>query len=251
MDTAVQSRTLDSKPIAPSLFAHFVLRSSNMPAMVDWYSTVLNMHVVKRNDFICFLTYDDEHHRLAIVNIPDLHKPDQRSWGLAHVAYTFRNVGELLSTYRRLKKAGIEPYRPIHHGPTLSMYYHDPDGNSVEMQVDCFKTKEETAAYFQTEGFTDHYTPNPGIEAFATALGGDIVDDPDHKDVEGITLRKGQTREAPFDNNVGGVTCVLAQFKQLAGSDGHFVVFDIPLATKQAAQFLGTLASTGTATVVK
>jgi catechol-2,3-dioxygenase len=156
MDTVTSSprRTLDPKPVTPVLFAHFVLRSSQMPAMVDWYSTVLNMHVVKRNDFICFLTYDDEHHRLAIVNIPDLHKPDQRSWGLAHVAYTFRTVGELLSTYRRLKKAGIEPYRPIHHGPTLSMYYHDPDGNSVEMQVDCFKTKEETAAYFQTEGFT-------------------------------------------------------------------------------------------------
>ena len=154
MDTVAASRILDQKPIAPALFAHFVLRSSNMQPMVDWYSTVLNMHVVKRNDFITFLTYDDEHHRLAIVNIPDLHKPDQRSWGLAHVAYTFRTVGELLSTYRRLKKAGIEPYRPIHHGPTLSMYYHDPDGNSVEMQVDCFKTKAETSAYFQTESFT-------------------------------------------------------------------------------------------------
>jgi catechol-2,3-dioxygenase len=154
MDTVVAPRTLDAKPIAPALFAHFVLRSSNMQPMVDWYTTVLNMRIVKRNDFICFLTYDDEHHRLAIVNIPDLHKPDQRSWGLAHVAYTFRNVGELLSTYRRLKKAGIEPYRPIHHGPTLSMYYHDPDGNSVELQVDCFKTKQEASAYFQTEAFT-------------------------------------------------------------------------------------------------
>ena len=30
MDTVLQSRTLDAKPIAPSLFAHFVLRSSNM-----------------------------------------------------------------------------------------------------------------------------------------------------------------------------------------------------------------------------
>ena len=120
-----------------------MLRSSNMPAMVDWYATVLNMHVVKQNDFICFLTYDDEHHRLAIVNIPGLHKARRGSWGLAHVAYTFRDVGELLSTYRRLKDKGIEPYRPIHHGPTLSMYYHDPDGNSVEMQVDCYKTKEE------------------------------------------------------------------------------------------------------------
>ena len=154
MDTALASRTLDPKPIAPSLFAHFVLRSSNMQALVDWYSTALNMRVVKRNDFICFLTYDDEHHRLAIINIPGLQAPDPRSWGLAHVAYTFRDVGELLSNYRRLKRAGIEPYRPIHHGPTLSMYYHDPDGNSVEMQVDCFKTKKEASAYFQSESVT-------------------------------------------------------------------------------------------------
>ena len=154
MDTVLQARTLDPKPIAPSLFAHFVLRSSNVPAMVDWYSTVLNMHVVKRGDYITFLTYDDEHHRLAIVGIPGLHKADAKSWGLAHVAYSFRNLGELLSTYRRLKMLGIVPYRPINHGPTLSMYYHDPDGNSVELQVDCFATKQEAAAYFQTEAFT-------------------------------------------------------------------------------------------------
>jgi len=154
MDTVTQARTLDPRPVAPSLFAHFVLRSSNMAAMVDWYSTVLGMHVVKRNDFICFLTYDDEHHRLAIVNIPGLQAPSRTSWGLAHVAYAYRGVGELLSTYRRLKALDIEPYRPIHHGPTLSMYYRDPDGNSVELQIDCFKTKEETAAYFQTEAFT-------------------------------------------------------------------------------------------------
>jgi catechol-2,3-dioxygenase len=154
MDAVLQSRTLDPRPIAPSLFAHFVLRSSNAPAMVEWYAAVLDMHVVKHNEYITFLTYDGEHHRLAIVNIPGLHKADERSWGLAHVAYAFRDVGELLSTYRRLKARGIVPYRPIHHGPTLSMYYHDPDGNSVELQVDCFKTKEETAAYFQTEAFT-------------------------------------------------------------------------------------------------
>ncbi|MBM3646475.1 MAG: biphenyl 2,3-dioxygenase [Alphaproteobacteria bacterium] len=155
MDTIAPptSRTLDSKPIAPSLFAHFVLRSSNMQAMVDWYSTVLAMRVVHRNDFICFLTYDEEHHRLAIVDIAGLHAPDAQAWGLAHVAYTFREVGELLSTYRRLKAKGIEPYRPIHHGPTLSMYYRDPDGNSVELQVDCYKTKQEASAYFSTDAF--------------------------------------------------------------------------------------------------
>ena len=79
MDTVVSPRTLDARPIAPALFAHFVLRSANMQPMVDWYMTVLDMHVVKRNDFICFLTYDDEHHRLAIVNIAGLRRPIPRA----------------------------------------------------------------------------------------------------------------------------------------------------------------------------
>ena len=154
LDTTSRSRrTLDPKPATPVLFAHFVLRSSNVQPMIDWYSAVLNMRVVQRTEYICFLTYDEEHHRLGIVNIAGLHAPDAKTWGLAHVAYTFRDIGELLGTYRRLKKQGIEPYRPIHHGPTVSLYYRDPDGNSVELQVDRYATKEETAAYFQTEEF--------------------------------------------------------------------------------------------------
>ena len=155
MDTLHSPRTLDSRPIAPALFAHFVLRSANMQPMVDWYSTVLNMHVVKRNDFICFLTYDDEHHRLAIVNIAGLHAPDPKSWGLAHVAYTFADLGQLLSTYRRLKADGIVPVRTINHGPTVSMYYKDPDGNQVELQVDAFD-KVGAAGYFHTEPFAEN-----------------------------------------------------------------------------------------------
>ena len=112
MDNVIASRTLDTKPVAPALFAHFVLRSANMQPMVDWYTTVLNMHVVKRNDFICFLTYDEEHHRLAIVNIAGLHAPDPRSWGLAHVAYTFRSIGELLSI--KVKDDGVSTVFDAH-----------------------------------------------------------------------------------------------------------------------------------------
>jgi hypothetical protein len=103
---------------------------------------------------------------------------------------------------------------------------------------------------FQTEGFTDHYAPNPVIEAFATAIGGDIVQLPDEKDVEGVTLRDRTVKPTPITNNVGSVTAVLAQYKQAGGSDGHFVVFDIASAKKQSSQFLGTLAATGQATVV-
>ncbi|MBS1120921.1 MAG: hypothetical protein H6Q90_3149 [Deltaproteobacteria bacterium] len=104
---------------------------------------------------------------------------------------------------------------------------------------------------FQTEGFVDTFSPNPAIEAFAVALGGDLVMLPDEQDLAGlIELRGRSVKAAPFANNVNDVTAVLAQYKQQAGSDGHFVVFDIPAAKRQAAQFLGTLARTGTATVV-
>ncbi len=103
---------------------------------------------------------------------------------------------------------------------------------------------------FQTEGYTDHYAPNPGIEAFATALGADIALVPDHEDVLGVTLNGGKTLATPIAHNAGTATCVLAQFKAPSGDDGHFVVFDVSLASHQAAEFLGSLARTGTATVV-
>ena len=40
-----------------------------------------------------------------------------------------------MSTYARLKKAGIEPQFSINHGMTTSLYYPDPDKNMVELQV--------------------------------------------------------------------------------------------------------------------
>jgi catechol-2,3-dioxygenase len=124
--------------------------------MRAWYQTLLNARIVFDNGHLCFLTYDDEHHRLALINVPGLQAPDARAWGLAHVAYGYRTLRDLLSTYRRLKNDGILPYRPINHGPTVSLYYRDPDGNSVELQVDAFATKAEAADYFHTAAFRDN-----------------------------------------------------------------------------------------------
>jgi hypothetical protein len=107
---------------------------------------------------------------------------------------------------------------------------------------------------YQTEGFTDHYSPNAVIEAFATAVGGDQVDLPDTKPLEGVALRGRSTVAPPITDNVhtdgGDATIVLAQFNQAGTSDGHFVLFNVPAARKQSSEFLGTLPATGHATVV-
>ncbi|MGH7934634.1 MAG: VOC family protein [Candidatus Binataceae bacterium] len=142
--------------IAPTKFAHAVLRTKQLEKMIDWYSTVLEMRVQYRMEMIAFLTYDDEHHRLALVAYPGLVDRAPHSVGLDHLAYTYADMGELVATYERLKAAGIVPARTINHGPTTSMYYQDPDGNRVELQIDNFDTMDEAAAYFRTGEFSEN-----------------------------------------------------------------------------------------------
>ena len=140
--TATAPRTLPAptQRIAPEKFAHVVLKTANFDAVIEWYATVLQAPVAFRNDFIAFLTYDDEHHRVAVLNTPGSPAPDPAAAGVHHIAYTYADLGELLATYRRLKTRGIEPARCINHGPTTSMYYRDPDGLRVELQIDNFAT---------------------------------------------------------------------------------------------------------------
>jgi catechol 2,3-dioxygenase-like lactoylglutathione lyase family enzyme len=154
-DVAIKLRQLvpATQPISPAKFAHFVLRTGQIGRMVEWYRIVLNARIVFRNDMLCFLSYDDEHHRLALINIPGSGVRDPDSTGTDHVAYSYNDLGELLATYRRLKHHGILPHWPINHGVTTSMYYCDPDNNRVELQIDNFPTTTELQGYFQSPAF--------------------------------------------------------------------------------------------------
>ena len=56
---------LDSKPVSPSMFAHFVLRTANRGPLRDWYLKVLNARQVFENEYISFITYDDDAQPIA------------------------------------------------------------------------------------------------------------------------------------------------------------------------------------------
>src|ERR1700731_4985942 len=132
-----------TQPTSPAKFAHFVLRTGQFETMANWYQTVLAARVVFRDERLCFLSYDDEHHRVALIHIPGLPWRDPDAVGTDHVAYTYNNLGELLSTYRRLKAAAIVPHWPINQGVKTSMYYREPDNNRVELQIDNFPETRE------------------------------------------------------------------------------------------------------------
>jgi predicted esterase len=102
---------------------------------------------------------------------------------------------------------------------------------------------------FQSQGFVDHYTPPPCIEAFGVALGGSPVA-PLLEPLEGFALAARATLEAPVTANLGERTVVFHQYPAAPGSDGHFVDFDDPDARRQSVEFLVTLVHDGVATLV-
>ena len=59
-------------------------------------------------------------------------------------------------TYERLKGEGIEPYWPILHGPTTSLYYKDPDLNRVELLCDNL-SGEELLEFFTSGAFDENF----------------------------------------------------------------------------------------------
>lgn len=153
----------------PVKFAHVVYMTRRFEPMIAWYRDVFEAEIVYENPALAFLTYDDEHHRFAFANL-DVLKPggtsldDRGEIGVNHVAYTYASAADLLDTYARLKRAGIEPYWPVHHGTTMSLYYADPDGNRMEFQVDV-GTAQEATALMKTDAFAANpvgvlYDPN-------------------------------------------------------------------------------------------
>ncbi len=145
--------------------AHVVYRTRQLEPMLQWYASVFGAKIVYRNPALAFLTFDDEHHRLAFADLaviaPDGEDTAQAPVGVDHIAYEVASLIALLETWEDLNAKGIAPYWCVNHGISVSLYYADPDGNQIEFSVDCFASKDECRDYFQG----DTMRANPvGIE---------------------------------------------------------------------------------------
>src|ERR1051326_1633043 len=151
----------------PTKLAHVVFQTNRIKDMRDWYCSVLGGKVVYENEHLSFVTYDDEHHRVAFIDFGPLAARDPGAGsqltvqpgdtpGLHHVAFTFGSMREYLDNYERITGKGIRPFFCVNHGPTTSMYYRDPDGNRIELQIDNFATAAEGQAWMESPAFAQN-----------------------------------------------------------------------------------------------
>lgn len=153
MNIATQNN--NAAPV-PAKLAHVVLRTSQFQQMQDWYLKVLAARTIYADGGLAFITYDEEHHRVALLNAPDLKPQAEGMAGVHHVAFTYATLGDLVVTYERLRELDIVPVYCTNHGPTTSLYFQDPDGNQIELQVDNFDTIEEATAFFYSPEFAEN-----------------------------------------------------------------------------------------------
>ena len=139
--------------------AHFGIRARRFEEMLQWYQEVLEAKVQFRNDSAAFLSFDDEHHRVAIWTDDATVERTAEAAGVEHICIGLDGFDALADAYERLKAAGILPLLPVNHRFTTSLYYKDPDGNELELSVDNFAGKEEGSAYLTSGKVAEILTP--------------------------------------------------------------------------------------------
>lgn len=161
--------------------AHIVFQTNKLEVMRDFYTALLNATVVFENEMMCFITYDEEHHRVAFMKVPGgSNERPPNSVGLMHAAFTFPDLETLLKRQQELQSKGIEPTAPIQHGPTTSIYYRDPDGCLAELQIDNFDSAQAATDYMHSDAFINDplgpvFDPDRMYKAFTDGTPLDVL----------------------------------------------------------------------------
>jgi catechol-2,3-dioxygenase len=128
---------------------HVGLITPDLDRMLDFYRKVLGITAHQRVQVpegrapfraVAFATNDEINHRLSFFEIPAATvNPDKDKYArVQHIAFAYGDLDELLGTYLRLKALGMTPQWAADQSFQTAIYYEDPDGNVIELNVDNF-----------------------------------------------------------------------------------------------------------------
>ncbi|AWB90728.1 extradiol dioxygenase [Salinibacterium hongtaonis] len=138
---SVYSRTPRPRPIRVPKLHHATFMTMEIDPMVRFYEAVCGLQPVFYSEHAAWLTNDEANHRIALLRIPGTKPPVDKphTAGLHHTAFEYEDFDAWLDNYARLRDMGIMPAFCMDHGMTMSIYYNDPDGNGIEIQIDNFR----------------------------------------------------------------------------------------------------------------
>ncbi|MCW5623624.1 MAG: lactoylglutathione lyase [Burkholderiales bacterium] len=118
---------------------HTMLRVGDLDRSIEFYTKVLGMKVLRRNDYpegkftLAFVGYGDESQE-AVLELT--HNWDTKSYELGNAyGHVALEVDDAYKTCDEVKKRGGKVTReagPMKHGTTVIAFVEDPDGYKIE-----------------------------------------------------------------------------------------------------------------------
>lgn len=117
---------------------HVVLRVRDLERSKKFYSDVLGLPLVADYEERAMAFYSlGDHHDFAIAALgADAPVADKKAAGLAHVAFKVGEDFENLKEAKAHLEANGITVRAVDHEVTQSLYFDDPDGNTLEVYID-------------------------------------------------------------------------------------------------------------------
>ncbi len=124
-------------------WSHAVIRVRDLDAMVSFYTEVLGFEVSDRGPLgppgtpeIVFMSQvPTDHHQLAFLPTRAGEEPSNT---LDHMAFRVESLAQVRALKERVEKdgRGARAPAPVTHGNAWSIYFQDPEGNTIEVFCD-------------------------------------------------------------------------------------------------------------------
>jgi catechol-2,3-dioxygenase len=156
---------------------HVGMYARNPAALAEFYRDVMDMQVVGGSDGnhplgpTAFLSTrpGEESHEIAIFSNPEL----------SHRAFKVESLAALKRFYDKIVARGIHVKFQFNHGISIAFYFHDPEGNLIEVywrtglehpqpcaqEIDLAKPEEELLQELKTLTNRTNYTSLAAIHA--------------------------------------------------------------------------------------
>jgi catechol 2,3-dioxygenase len=126
---------------------HVLLRVLDLERSKKFYSEVLGFHVLEEDPAHggTFMALPGQSHSIDLFQVKDAAAAERQTpgvRGLGHIAFRVETEDALKEAYAALREHGVEITRTIDHVSQKSVYFEDPDGNTLEIYYELAEALE-------------------------------------------------------------------------------------------------------------
>ena len=117
---------------------HVLLRVLDLERSKKFYSDVLGFRILEEDPEHggTFMALEGQSHSIDLFQVQDAESAERQTpgvRGLGHIAFRVETEAGLKDAYATLREHGVGITRTIDHVSQKSIYFHDPDGNTLEI----------------------------------------------------------------------------------------------------------------------